>query len=89
MNDYIKMQFNPYLDKIERKLKEAEAEYFKCLNEWEENAKAHRLQSDMYGWNFAMGMRAGACYVNIYYYRVSNLFDEIRKELESDNIKSA
>jgi hypothetical protein len=69
------------LDRIQKCLDSASDERYQELKEWEREARQHETDKDMYGWNFKMGMAAGANYTDIYYRRIGREIEAIRESL--------
>ena len=62
-------------ERVRAVLEAASEERYQLLREWEQQAAKWKREGDMYGWNFHMGMAAGANWCDIIYNRVRRVLD--------------
>lgn len=68
---------------VKAKLEAASEERYQVLTEWEREAQKWKREGDMYGWNFHMGMAAGANWCDIFYRRIGRSLEAFRAALTS------
>lgn len=72
------------LAKVRSVLEAASEERYQCLEEWRQQAERWKKEGDMYGWNFHMGMSAGANWVDIFYRRITRALEIERAALDAE-----
>ena|SRR5579864_1395974 len=58
----------------------SEKEYMEYLDQCEKEARKWKNEGDMYGWNFHQGLRGGAVWSNLIFYRIRRTLLEMREQ---------